>query len=88
MLHAEGSPAEQVAAHVMRIRAAGDPWVVLRLREAARVALESGTPAASAGLLDRALIGEGNVSASSGHRQHDGPPDSPAAAGDETNLSP
>jgi len=55
LLHAEGSSAERVAAHAMRVRPAGDSWVVERLREAARAALESGTPAAAAGLLERAL---------------------------------
>jgi DNA-binding CsgD family transcriptional regulator len=55
MLHAERLPAERIAAHVMRLRAAGDCWVVERLRDGARAALESGAPAAAAKLLERAL---------------------------------
>jgi DNA-binding CsgD family transcriptional regulator len=55
VLFAERLPAERIAAHAMRLRAAGDPWVVERLREGARAALESGAPAAAAGLLERAL---------------------------------
>ncbi|MBV8703550.1 MAG: AAA family ATPase, partial [Acetobacteraceae bacterium] len=55
LLHAEDSPPARVAAHLTRLRAAADPWVVDRLREAARAALENGAPAAAADLLDRAL---------------------------------
>jgi DNA-binding CsgD family transcriptional regulator len=55
VLHAEGSSTERVAAHAMRVRPAGEPWVVERLREGARGALEGGAPAAAAGLLERAL---------------------------------
>jgi DNA-binding CsgD family transcriptional regulator len=55
VLHAERSPPGRVAAHVTRLRASGDPWVVERLREGARAALENGAPAAAADLLERAL---------------------------------
>src|SRR5262249_32935031 len=55
MLQAEGSPPERIAAHLTRVRPASDSWVVERLQEAARAALESGTPAVAAGLLGRAL---------------------------------
>jgi DNA-binding CsgD family transcriptional regulator len=55
VLLTERLPAERIAAHARRLRAAGDPWVVERLREGARAALESGAPAAAAGLLERAL---------------------------------
>ncbi|MBV8612296.1 MAG: AAA family ATPase [Acetobacteraceae bacterium] len=55
LLHAEGSPPARIAAHLTRLRAAADPWVVDRLREAARAALENGAPAAAADLLERAL---------------------------------
>src|SRR5262249_10175337 len=55
VLHAEGAPAERIAAHVMRVPAAGDPWVLERLRARARAALGSGGPAAAASLLERAL---------------------------------
>ncbi|MFN2543217.1 MAG: AAA family ATPase [Actinomycetota bacterium] len=55
-LHAEGAPPEQVAAHLLRVRPAGDPWLVERMREAARFALKSGAPGTAAELMDRALI--------------------------------
>jgi DNA-binding CsgD family transcriptional regulator len=55
VLHAERSSPGRIAAHVMRLRAAGDPWVVERLRECARAVLENGAPAAAADLLERAL---------------------------------
>ena len=41
VLYAERLPAERIAAHAMRLRAAGAPWVVERLREGARAALEA-----------------------------------------------
>jgi DNA-binding CsgD family transcriptional regulator len=44
-----------VAAHLVRVLPAGDPWVLARLREAAAAALESGAPRAAADLLRRAL---------------------------------
>ena len=55
LLHADGAPPGQVAAHLARVRPAADDWVLARLREAAGAALESGAPAAAAGLLARAL---------------------------------
>jgi DNA-binding CsgD family transcriptional regulator len=55
LLHAEGAPPGQVAAHLLRVRPAGDGWVLARLREAAEAARGTGAPQAAAGLLDRAL---------------------------------
>jgi DNA-binding CsgD family transcriptional regulator len=55
VLHADGAPAGQVAAHLVGLRPAGDRWVLARLREAARVAMGSGAPQAAAGLLERAV---------------------------------
>jgi DNA-binding CsgD family transcriptional regulator len=55
LLHAEGAPPGQVAAHLLRVRPAGDGWVLARLREAAEAAMGTGAPQAAAGLLDRAL---------------------------------
>ena len=55
LLHADAAPPGQVAAHLMRVRPAGDGWVLARLREAARAAMDSGAPRAAADLLDRAL---------------------------------
>ncbi|MBV9207256.1 MAG: AAA family ATPase, partial [Actinobacteria bacterium] len=55
LLHADAAPPGQVAAHLVRVRPAGDGWVLARLREAARAAMDSGAPQAAAGLLDRAL---------------------------------
>jgi DNA-binding CsgD family transcriptional regulator len=55
LLHADMAPPGQVAAHLARMQPAGDAWVVARLREAARVAADSGAPQAAAALLDRAL---------------------------------
>ena len=49
------APPGQVAAHLVRVRPAGDGWVLARLREAARAAMDSGAPQAAADLLDRAL---------------------------------
>jgi DNA-binding NarL/FixJ family response regulator len=54
-LFAEGLAPGQIAAHLVGVRPAGDPWVLARLREAATVALQSGAPAAAASLLARAL---------------------------------
>ena len=56
LLHADGAPAGQVAAHLVGVRRAGDRWVLSRLREAAQTALESGAPQAAASLLGRALV--------------------------------
>jgi DNA-binding CsgD family transcriptional regulator len=55
LLHADLAPPGQVAAHLVRVRPTGDGWVLARLREAARAAMDSGAPLAAAGLLDRAL---------------------------------
>jgi DNA-binding CsgD family transcriptional regulator len=55
LLHADGAPPGQVAAHLVRVRPAGDGWVLARLREAARAAMDHGAPQAAADLLDRAL---------------------------------
>jgi DNA-binding CsgD family transcriptional regulator len=55
LLHADGAPPGQVAAHLARVPPAGDGWVLARLREAARAAMDSGAPQAAADLLDRAL---------------------------------
>jgi len=55
VLHAERAPAGQVAAHLSSLRSASDSWVVERLREAARAAIDNGAPAAAADLLERAL---------------------------------
>src|SRR5215471_1137849 len=55
VLHQDGAPAGQVAAHLLRVRPTGDGWVLARLREAAAAALETGAPQAAAGLLARAL---------------------------------
>ena len=55
LLHADGAPPGQVAAHLVGVRPAGDGWVLARLREAARAAMQSGAPGAAAGLLGRAL---------------------------------
>ena len=55
LLHADGAPPGQVAAHLAGVRAAADGWVLARLREAARAAMDSGAPQAAAGLLGRAL---------------------------------
>jgi DNA-binding CsgD family transcriptional regulator len=55
LLHADGAPAGQIAAHLVGIRPAGEAWVVARLEDAARAALETGAPLSAARLLDRAL---------------------------------
>jgi len=55
LLHADMAPPGQVAGHLVRVRPAGDGWVLARLREAARAAMDSGAPQAAADLLDRAL---------------------------------
>jgi tetratricopeptide (TPR) repeat protein len=55
VLHADGAPSGQVAAHLVSVRPAGDDWVLARLREAARTAMEIGAPDTAAGLLGRAL---------------------------------
>lgn len=56
ILYAEHSSPGRIAAHLLALPAAGDVWIVKRLREAARAALENGAPAAAAELLERALL--------------------------------
>jgi len=55
LLHADGAPAGQVAAHLVGVRPAGDGWALARLREAAQEAMRAGAPSAAARLLSRAL---------------------------------
>jgi ATP/maltotriose-dependent transcriptional regulator MalT len=55
LLHAEKAPPGQIAAHLVGVRSAGDGWVMMRLREAARAAMRSGAPGSAAELLRRAL---------------------------------
>jgi DNA-binding CsgD family transcriptional regulator len=55
VLHEDGAPPGQVAAHLIKVRPAGDGWVLTRLREAAHAALSSGAPQGAAELLTRAL---------------------------------
>jgi DNA-binding CsgD family transcriptional regulator len=55
LLYAAGAPPGQVAAHLSDVRPQGDGWVLVRLREAAQAAMDSGAPQAAAGLLGRAL---------------------------------
>jgi DNA-binding CsgD family transcriptional regulator len=52
---AAGAPPGRVAAHLARVLPGADPWVLARLREGARAAMESGAPEAAAALLRRAL---------------------------------
>jgi DNA-binding CsgD family transcriptional regulator len=54
-LAAEGCPSEAVAAHLLPIAPLRDPWVVDRLREAARDAMAKGAPHAAVAYLERAL---------------------------------
>jgi DNA-binding CsgD family transcriptional regulator len=55
MLANEGAAGEVVCAHLMQSAPASDEWVVDRLHETARAALEHGAPESAAALLDRAL---------------------------------
>jgi DNA-binding CsgD family transcriptional regulator len=55
VLWRERAPAAQVATHLVRCQPAEDPWVVDRLREAARAAMGAAAPHAAAQLLTRAL---------------------------------
>jgi DNA-binding CsgD family transcriptional regulator/predicted negative regulator of RcsB-dependent stress response len=55
LLDADGAPSGRVAAHLVRVRPAGDVWVLACLLEAARTAMEEGAPDAAAALLRRAL---------------------------------
>ncbi len=56
LLHSDGAPEGQIAAHLVGLRPAGDQWVLARLREAAAAAISSGTPRSAASLLRRALV--------------------------------
>jgi DNA-binding CsgD family transcriptional regulator len=55
LLYAEGSGAEHVAAHLLLGRAEGSPWVVQRLRAAAREAASRAAPQSVVRYLVRAL---------------------------------
>ena len=55
LLHVEGAAEGRVAAHLLSVAPAGDAWVLERLREAARAAIDGGAPQAAADLLCRAL---------------------------------
>ena len=56
LLHRDGAPAGQIAAHLVGLRPAGDQWVLARLRAAAAAAMDSGTPTSAASLLRRARV--------------------------------
>jgi DNA-binding CsgD family transcriptional regulator len=56
ILYAEHSSPGRIAAHLLAIPTGADVWIVKRLREAARAALENGAPTAAAELLERALL--------------------------------
>jgi DNA-binding CsgD family transcriptional regulator len=55
VLYGDEAPPGMIAAHLTRLRPAADPWVLARLREAGRAALESGAPLVAVDLYDRAL---------------------------------
>jgi DNA-binding CsgD family transcriptional regulator len=55
LLHDDAAPPGRVAAHLAGLRPAGDRWVLARLREAARAAMDAGAPGSAAELLERAL---------------------------------
>jgi DNA-binding CsgD family transcriptional regulator len=55
LLDADGAQPGRVAAHLVRVRPAGDEWVLARLLDAARAAMAEGAPDAAAALLTRAL---------------------------------
>jgi hypothetical protein len=55
LLFVERAPPGRVVTHLLRVRPVGDHWVLARLREAARAAIERGAPLAGAELLRRAL---------------------------------
>ncbi|HYB24516.1 MAG TPA: LuxR C-terminal-related transcriptional regulator, partial [Solirubrobacteraceae bacterium] len=55
LLFEDGASPGRVAAHLLVLRPAGDVWVLARLREAARAAIENGAPRAAAELMARAL---------------------------------
>jgi DNA-binding CsgD family transcriptional regulator len=55
LLYDEGAGVERVAAHLLLGRAQGDPWVVERLRAAARESRASAAPQSAVRYLERAL---------------------------------
>src|SRR5579864_3507980 len=55
LLYGEGEGVQRVAAHLLPGRAEGDPWVVDRLRAAARDARASAAPQSAVRYLERAL---------------------------------
>jgi DNA-binding CsgD family transcriptional regulator len=55
MLEAEGAPLQEVTVHLLAAAAAGDPWVVSTLRQAAADARRRGAPDIAAVCLQRAL---------------------------------
>ena len=55
LLHADRASVRQIAAHLAFVRPAGDEWVLARLDEAAKEAIENGAPKVAADLLNRAL---------------------------------
>jgi DNA-binding CsgD family transcriptional regulator len=55
MLDAEGAPQEEVAVHLLAAAAAGDPWTVDKLRQAAADARRRGAPDVAVACLRRAL---------------------------------
>jgi DNA-binding CsgD family transcriptional regulator len=55
LLHLDGAVPGRVAAHLVRVQPAADPWAVLRLRAAAQDAMRSGAPQVAADLLRHAL---------------------------------
>jgi DNA-binding CsgD family transcriptional regulator len=55
LLHFEGAPPERVAAHLLLSHRRGDPWVVQRLRAAAREARARAVPLSAVQYLRRAL---------------------------------
>src|SRR5580700_5083135 len=55
MLDAEGAPQEEVTVHLLAAAAAGDPWTVDKLRQAAADARRRGAPDVAVACLQRAL---------------------------------
>lgn len=51
-----GADAEGVAAQLLEAEPEGDEWVVVRLQDTARRALEAGAPSAAVEMLERALV--------------------------------
>ncbi len=55
LLQEDGALPGRIAAHLMRLQPAGDPWVTDRLRAGAGAAIQTGAPRSAAVLLQRAL---------------------------------